>query len=114
MVFRKIIKSTYSDIELEAVDLNLKDSTESSSDDDADATPGQPPRKRFTVEEAVESVGFGFFQIRLFIQCGLFTVSLDFYFHFRVQIKFIQNSPFLVSNIILVMFLIFYPLAKGS
>lgn len=29
----------------------------------------------FTVEDAVESIGFGFFQIRLYIICGLFTVS---------------------------------------
>ncbi|KAJ8312993.1 hypothetical protein KUTeg_010366 [Tegillarca granosa] len=60
-------------IELEAVDLELKDSTGTSSDEDT--TPGAPPCKRFTVEEAVESVGFGFFQILLFIQCGLFTAA---------------------------------------
>lgn len=29
----------------------------------------------FTVEDAVESIGFGFFQIRLYIICGLFTVA---------------------------------------
>nr|XP_022345744.1 putative transporter SVOPL isoform X1 [Crassostrea virginica]XP_022345745.1 putative transporter SVOPL isoform X1 [Crassostrea virginica] len=29
----------------------------------------------FTVEEAVESIGFGFFQIRLYIICGLFTAA---------------------------------------
>lgn len=31
----------------------------------------------FTVEDAVESIGFGFFQIRLYIICGLFTVSIQ-------------------------------------
>ena len=33
----------------------------------------------FTVEEAVESIGFGFFQIRLYIICGLFTVSTSLF-----------------------------------
>ena len=29
----------------------------------------------FTVEEAVEKIGFGWFQIKLFLVCGLFSVS---------------------------------------
>ena len=33
---------------------------------------GQSPT--FTAEEGVEAIGFGFFQIRLYIICGLFTV----------------------------------------
>ena len=31
----------------------------------------------FTVEEAVEKIGFGFFQIKLICICGLFTVSIN-------------------------------------
>ena len=30
----------------------------------------------FTAEEGVEAIGFGLFQIRLYVICGLFTVSL--------------------------------------
>lgn len=29
----------------------------------------------FTVEEAVESIGIGWFQLRLFVVCGIITVS---------------------------------------
>jgi len=63
--------------ELESVSLIDKYSV--SSDEEVELYTQVPPREygpTFTVEQGVESIGFGFFQIRLYVICGLFTVSL--------------------------------------
>ena len=50
--------------------------SESDSGSNVDMYTENTHKKSFTVEEAVESVGFGWFQIRLYLMCGLFTVSV--------------------------------------
>lgn len=50
----------------------------------------------FTVEDAVESIGFGFFQIRLYIICGLFTVSKQMF----QNLKLLYNGLTLTQNVL--------------
>ena len=45
-----------------------------------------PRHKTYTVEDAVESIGFGWFQVRLFFICGLFTVSVHLYYDIRTYL----------------------------
>ena len=58
--------------ELEAIAL-LESESESSG---GEMYTEESKKKHFTVEEAVEAVGFGWFQIRLYFMCGLFTVNI--------------------------------------
>lgn len=49
-----------------------------SSDDEVELYKQVKTEKKgptFTAEDGVESIGFGWFQIRLYVICGLFTVS---------------------------------------
>lgn len=50
----------------------------------------------FTVEDAVESIGFGFFQIRLYIICGLFTVSKQM-FQYEVAVYWVNFDSKCIS-----------------
>ncbi|XP_076108162.1 putative transporter SVOPL isoform X1 [Mytilus galloprovincialis] len=59
------------DQELEAIAL-LESESESSG---GEMYTEESKKKHFTVEEAVEAVGFGWFQIRLYFMCGLFTAA---------------------------------------